>query len=265
MGRTFFFGSIHGPMECRLPVDVDQVQQGWNCFLSHPLDFFESTHPSRLQVFLNRFKLIDHSIDEVIWKADQLGPFSVSDAVKLIVQAGNFPSPAWPKVVWGNNVPSKIMLFHWLAIKQSVPVRVILFKRHILPPNHSLLCNWCMNEDETIEHLLLHCPWSFKIWAELFRWWNLRWIIPCSVEAFSFDWFYGMGLNASKYWKLIGPATLWAIWIARNDFIFKGKFTCRSVIVRNIKLKVFLWATNLKLCHGFQAYVWDQNPFLLFS
>ncbi|XP_071699270.1 BTB/POZ domain-containing protein At4g08455-like [Rutidosis leptorrhynchoides] len=95
--------------------------------------------------------------------------------------------------------------------------------------------------------------------TETDKWWNLTWILPGSIEAFSFDWFYGMGIKASKFLKLIGPATIWAIWMARNDLLFNGIFMCRSVLVRNIKLKSFLWATNLKLCNGFQSYVWEHH------
>ncbi|XP_071728749.1 uncharacterized protein [Rutidosis leptorrhynchoides] len=201
--------------------------------------------------------------DQVVWSTAADGLYTVSDAIRILMQSNNTVSPTWPKVIWGNNVPSKIMIFHWLAILNSIPVREILINRHILPSTHSRLCVWCLNEPETVNHLLLHYKWSSNIWNDLFRWWNIRWVIPGSLEAFSFDWFFGMGINASKFWKLIGPATIWAIWMARNDYIFNGKFICRSVLVQNIRLKVFLWATNLKFCHGLHSYVWEQNPFLL--
>ncbi|XP_071708613.1 uncharacterized protein [Rutidosis leptorrhynchoides] len=144
-----------------------------------------------------------------------------------------------------------------------IPVKDVLSRRHILPPNQSSLCIWCMNNVESVDHLLLHCKWSSAVWMDLFRWCNIRWVIPGSVVDFSFDWFYGMGIKASRFWKLIGPGTIWAIWISRNDIVCNKKFTCRSIVVRNIKLKAFLWASNLKPVHGLQAHVWEQNPYLL--
>ncbi|XP_071728996.1 uncharacterized protein [Rutidosis leptorrhynchoides] len=125
-----------------------------------------------------------------------------------MVQSSNVVVPAWPKVVWGNNVPSKVMIFHWLALKNSIPVKEVLARRNILPPNQSSLCFWCLSHVESIDHLPLHCKWSSAIWADLFRWCNIRWILPRYLVDFSFDWYYGMGIKASKYWKMIGPATI---------------------------------------------------------
>ncbi|XP_071740337.1 uncharacterized protein [Rutidosis leptorrhynchoides] len=180
-------------------------------------------------------------VDLLFWSASTDGLYSVSEALRVLVQLANVSSPTWPKVIWGNNVPYKVMLFHWLAIRNSIPVEDVLIRRHILPSTHSNLCIWCLEDPESVNHLLAH--WS--------------------IELFSFDWYYGMGIKASKFWKLIGPAIIWAIWLARNDFVFNGKFICRSVLVRNIKLKTLLWATNLNLCNGCQSYVWMDNPALL--
>ncbi|XP_071700200.1 uncharacterized protein [Rutidosis leptorrhynchoides] len=120
------------------------------------------------------------------------------------------------------------MLFHWLAIRNSIPVKEVLFRRNILPSSQSNLCIWCLEDTETVNHLLLHCKWSFNVWAELFSWWNLNWVMPGSIEEFSFKWFFGMGIKASKFWKVIGPATIWAIWLARNDLFSMGS----SLVVR---------------------------------
>ncbi|XP_071695457.1 uncharacterized protein [Rutidosis leptorrhynchoides] len=215
-------------------------------FLPQPLNLFDHEQAIQLQAFLSSFRLVDNSPDFFLWNAEQNNLFTVADAISILVLSSDFEVPIWPKVIWNNKVPSKIMLFHWLAIRKSILVRDVLSRRHILPPNSSTLCVWCLDNIESIDHLLLHCRWSFNVWTDLFRWWNLRWVIPRSIEDFSFDWYYGMGIKASKFWKLIGPATIWVIWVARNDVIFDNKYSCRSVIVRNIKLKVFFMGNEPK-------------------
>ncbi|XP_071741370.1 histone-lysine N-methyltransferase EZA1-like [Rutidosis leptorrhynchoides] len=167
-------------------------QLGWNFHLAIHLSDYNRFKAQELHVILSRVRLLDLVADQLVWAASPTDLFNVADTVRILVQANDIPPPVWPKVVWGNNVPSKIMVFHWLAIRKSIPVKDVL--------------------------------------ANLFRWWSIRWVIPRSIVDFSFDWFYGMGIKASKFWKLIGPATIWAIWTARNDFIFNGKATYRSII-----------------------------------
>ncbi|XP_071709257.1 uncharacterized protein [Rutidosis leptorrhynchoides] len=222
------------------PSDMSMLQTGWELLLSLPLPLYDSLKASDLQVLLTSYKLNEHQEDLVMWVHDSKGVYNVADGIRIILNSGNLVIPEWPKVVWNNNVPSKVALFHWLALKNSIPVRDVLSRRHILSVDQSTFCAWCLNEVETIDHLLMHCSWSSKIWTDLFRWWNFRWVLPESILLFSFDWYNGMGIKANKFWRLIGPATMWAIWIARNDYIFNGKYTCRSVIVCNIKLKTFL-------------------------
>ncbi|XP_071694698.1 uncharacterized protein [Rutidosis leptorrhynchoides] len=235
----------------------------WFIHVVRLLSLVNSIKMSELLAILSTVICDVNCEDQLYWSASAEGLFSVSEAVRLMVLSNTADIPSWPKVIWGNNVPSKVMLSHWLAIHNSIPVNDVLIKRHILPSSQSNLCIWCLEDVETFNHLLVHCKWTAKIWADLFRWWKVYWVVPGSIELFFYDWFYGMGIKASKFWKLIGPATIWAIWLARNDFVFNGKFICRSVLVRNIKLKTFLWAVNLKLCRGFQSYIWMENPSLL--
>ncbi|XP_071740368.1 uncharacterized protein [Rutidosis leptorrhynchoides] len=203
-------------------------------------------------------------VDEVVWVPSATGIFSVPEAMRILVIADNSNLLDWKKkIVWNNRVPSKISIFHWLACNRCFPVKETLIRRQILRDHFSSLCIWCNLIPESVELLLLHRTWSFSIWSALFNWWNVRWVIPKTILEFSSDWFHVMGIGDKKFWSLIGPATLWSIWLARNDFVFNDNYTCWKSIVRQIKLKVFPWATFHKLCCSHQFYVWEFNPALL--
>ncbi|XP_071687558.1 uncharacterized protein [Rutidosis leptorrhynchoides] len=131
----------------------------------------------------------------------------------------------WVKVVWNKYVPSKIAFFHWLAIHGGVPVKEVLHSRHCLP--------------------------------------NGLDVTPSSILEFSYDWSNGMGIKASRFWSLIGPASIWAIWIARNDALFNGIYTCWAGVIKCIKFKVFQWLVNAKICESYQFYSWESQPWLL--
>ncbi|XP_071740799.1 uncharacterized protein [Rutidosis leptorrhynchoides] len=169
----------------------------------------------------------------------------------------------WVKIVWNPIVPSKIATFHWLAIQGGVQVKEFLSYRHCLRDSSDDKCVWCANYVESIEHLMLHCSYSYRVWSSLFNWWNFNWVIPSSIVDFSIEWNNGMNIRASRFWALIGPATLWAIWLARNEVIFNGKYTCSTIIASRIKIKVFQWIVNAKMCPSHQFYIWASHPWEL--
>lgn len=150
-------------------------------------------------------------------------------------------------------------IFHWLAIQGCIPVKLVV------PFGHETNCVWCFVEVESVDHLLLHCPRSFDIWTALFKWWSILWTLPSSLADFTNDWNSGMGINGGKFWRLLGPCTIWAIWNSRNKAVFCGEFSCWAALVRTIKLKVFLWACSARLCRSHDYHIWLTQPWVLIS
>ncbi|XP_071711442.1 uncharacterized protein [Rutidosis leptorrhynchoides] len=186
------------------------TQLGWILQLNGPLIFADYVSACNLYLALSNFHLSPGD-DEIVWLPSVSGVFNVAEAMRFLVIMDNSHTLDWKILIWNNRVPSKISIFHWLACNRSIPVKDNLIRRHILPAHNSSLCVWCESEPETVEYLLLHCSWSYNIWSALFNWWNIRWVIPKSILYFSGDWFYGMGIGDKKFWRLIGPVTLWTI------------------------------------------------------
>ncbi|XP_071699918.1 uncharacterized protein [Rutidosis leptorrhynchoides] len=206
----------------RLPCSPLFSQTGWDLMLPQPLLLYDHLKALEIHTLLASFKVYENEVDMVVWPRGLHGEYTVAEAIRIIMVSSNNVIPNWPVVVWNNKVPSKIALFHWLTLKKGIPVRDVLVRRYILLDTQSTVCVWCLVDVESIEHLLMHCSWSYKIWSDLFQWWNLCWVLPVTVNEFSFDWYYGMGINDKRFWRMIGPATLWAIWVARNDYIFNA-------------------------------------------
>ena len=66
--------------------------------------------------------------------------------------------------------PKKINVFVWRALCGRLPVRVELDKKGIDIPN--LLCPMCDETVDTIDHALLLCNKSMRIWSKIFEWWS---------------------------------------------------------------------------------------------
>ncbi|XP_071728233.1 uncharacterized protein [Rutidosis leptorrhynchoides] len=235
----------------------------WDIGILFPLNEYEDLQYQMLMSLLRNFKVDLYKEDEVQWTHSLEKVSSVAEGVRVMVKSHIDFEFDRVKVVWNKLVPSKISTFHWLAIQGGIPVKEVLSYRNCLNNSSDDKCAWCLDHIESIDHILLHYSWSHKVWTGLFKWWNIFWVVPSNVLEFSVDWSNGMGIKAEKVWKLIGSATFWAIWLARNEVIFNGSYTCWAVIVSRIKLKVFQWLVNAKVCESFQLYVWSDHPWLL--
>ncbi|XP_071704494.1 uncharacterized protein [Rutidosis leptorrhynchoides] len=130
------------------------------------------------------------------WVTTVVGSYSVSEGVRLLVNESIVSIPEWANLIWYNPIPSKVLIFHWLAIRNSIPVKDILFQRGIIQEGQNISCFWCFNSTETVNHLLLHCPWASLIWSDIMFWWNIRWVMPSSLVSFIQAWSSGMGIKA---------------------------------------------------------------------
>ena len=115
-------------------------------------------------------------------------------------------------------------------------------------------CSLCGREDETINHLFLHCDFAAFIWKHFLKVRGISWCLPSSlvdmVEAWQLGPFTGCGLLMSKCSSF---AIIWSIWKERNDRIFKASQTAVEDIVPLVTLRLSKWLlckkefSNLKL------------------
>ncbi|CAL0318787.1 unnamed protein product [Lupinus luteus] len=74
-----------------------------------------------------------------------------------------------------------------------------------------------------------------------------------------------MGLNPtnrlSKYWSVIWLATIWTIWLARNDFIFNSIRLITHKIFEDARFKAWLWIKGSLGSNFFSLADWIVSPF----
>ncbi|PRQ55603.1 putative reverse transcriptase zinc-binding domain-containing protein [Rosa chinensis] len=70
-------------------------------------------------------------------------------------------NPLLWKLVWSLKSLPKIKHFIWRAVSNFVATKANLFRRKL---SKDPLCPLCHLFPETIEHLLLSCPWTLKTW-----------------------------------------------------------------------------------------------------
>jgi hypothetical protein len=166
-------------------------------------------------------------------------PFSSKAAYRMLSPTN--PDDSSASTAWGSCLPAKLKIFTYLADIDRLSTRANLFAKNCAPSERCVACPAV----ETGRHLFFDCELARSVWAGLgvsipdgpFSIWNLS--PPPDV--------------APSAWRVGVAALLWNLWKARNNQVFNGVLTTRSVI-------------TLRACDDIATWRWrfrvDDRPML---
>ncbi|KAL4189211.1 hypothetical protein AMTRI_Chr08g205860 [Amborella trichopoda] len=187
--------------------------------------------------------------DSMIWTPSPSGRFSVKSFYRVIAE-GNELSDISSKA-WDSIAPPRAQFFLWLATLGKPLTIDNLQKRGFQIPNR---CVMCLEEEENVTHLLLHCKFAFSVWSKLIQLFNLTWVIPPSIPSLLTLSFEDKWRKSGKIlWKASLVATLWHLWKERNSRTFQGEKNSTHTLFHKITDSVIFWATQHKLFMGISA------------
>ncbi|KAK3219665.1 hypothetical protein Dsin_013635 [Dipteronia sinensis] len=79
--------------------------------------------------------------------------------------------------------PPKVQVFGWQLVKGKVLVRNQL-SRYGLDQVACLDCPLCGSNVESVDHLFIHCQWSWNLWLKCIGWWK---VVGCPNFSFRLD------------------------------------------------------------------------------
>ena len=83
-------------------------------------------------------------------------------------------------------------------------------------------CFMCLEKEENINHLLLHCSRTRVLWDLLFTLFGVSWVLPSSVRETLLSWNgFFVGKKCKKAWKAAPLHIFWTVWKVRNRLTFK--------------------------------------------
>ena len=140
---------------------------------------------------------------------------SPSTLLQKWVAPSLFPS----RCIWNVWVQPKISFFAWEAMWGKALTLDLIQKRGWVLANR---CFMCLEKEETIDHLPLHCIKTRVLWDLLFNLFGLSWVLPSSVRETLLGW-YGsfVGEKRKKVWRTAPLYIFWTVWKARNRLAFK--------------------------------------------
>ena len=121
--------------------------------------------------------------DILIWQLNRSGVFDVRSFHIALLKA---PSVSFPwQSIWCVKVPKRVSFFLWTAARGGILTIDNLVKKN-LP-----LVNWCCLcrcDEETVEHLLLHCKFAYALWSEVLIMFGVQWVMPDTIVSLLFAW-----------------------------------------------------------------------------
>ncbi|MFS8016822.1 putative reverse transcriptase zinc-binding domain-containing protein [Helianthus anomalus] len=131
----------------------------------------------------------------------------------------------------------------WRLLMDRIPTKVALQRRHINVG--SPMCIFCVDQEETVDHLFTGCIVATGVWNVIARWVELPQFFFFSVKDIMQEY------EGSK-WSVMKKAafhgvmviTCWRIWKARNDKIFREVDRSVVDIVADVKALSFLWFSS---------------------
>ncbi|RVW76360.1 putative ribonuclease H protein [Vitis vinifera] len=135
---------------------------GWTPLFARAFNDWEIDLVERLQK-IQAFRVQREEEDRVIWTASNNGAFSVRSLYSMM-EPGAFLCSLVERI-WKVRVPPKVAFFAWEASWGKVLTQEQLQRRGFSLANR---CFLCLSEEETVDHLLLHCVKTRVLWNLLF-------------------------------------------------------------------------------------------------
>lgn len=149
--------------------------------------------------------------------------------------------PDW-RVTWRTWAPLHIRFFIWLADLDRCWTTTRL-ERHGLP--HHDECLLCDQAAETMQHLLIRCPFSRSIWHELLAWCQTPVDLPLTSSTLVEWWAVATTTVPSAMRKGLSSIILlaaWHIWKLRNSCVFDSAQPSCWELLQSIKDDARSWA-----------------------
>ena len=101
----------------------------------------------------------------------------------------------------------------------------------------------CEEDEENIDHLLIHCKRAKMLWNLLLSIFGTSWVFPQTVLQTLLAWQGAtVGNKRKRIWLAGPPCLFWTLWRVRNRLSFENEGTNDQKIKANFVTNLWAWA-----------------------
>ena len=153
---------------------------GWSPVFLRPFNDWEMEEVDRFLLFLHNKKIRSIQEDRLLLKESITDGFSVRQMYRKLMFSPPLDFPS--RSIWNPIVPPKLGFFAWEASWGKVLTLDHLKRRGITLVNRCFLCE---ENEETIDHLLIHCSRAKMLWDLLLATTEANLVFPVRFDNFS--------------------------------------------------------------------------------
>ena len=116
--------------------------------------------------------------DMMIWPHDSKRKFTIKSFYRVVCE-GSSNIDFLVDAMWRSKVPTKAWFLAWATTKGKVHTEDMLKRRNF---NLASRCSMCRQEEETIDHLFIHCRCVSGPWHVSFSLLGINWVQPYPIS-----------------------------------------------------------------------------------
>ena len=150
----------------------------WNLTFVRSLNDWEEDNICNLLALLASKEVFPQGNDEIVLPLNYKGSFSLKSFCSTQFEALNGRDFV-AKSIWKSKAPTKVCFFAWVATIGKIHMEDMLKRRNFSGPSR---CSMCLEEEETVDHLLVPCRWVSSLWYLSLSLMRITWRQPSNVR-----------------------------------------------------------------------------------
>ena len=139
-------------------------------------------------------------------------------------------------------VPTKVSFFAWEASWGKVLTQDQLKRRGWILANR---CFLCCDDEETINHVLIHCPKARVLWNLMFSLFGVNWVLPLTIRDTLLGWSASfVDKKRGKTWQPVPLYLFWTVWKERNRIVFYNEALSFQRLKSSFVCNLFSWSKS---------------------
>lgn len=172
-----------------------------------------------------------------VWTPSKSGQYMAKEGYNFLVnQFEQNDLGIHHKLFWSSRLIPKAEVFAWLATRNKILTAERFNKMGFEGPSR---CVMCKTQEESVDHLLLNCPFSARIW-----WWlcaKLGWLTapPNGIVSLFQGWPIRLKDGIlNPLWEISPSSLIWELWKEQNRRIFYNKVRKVESVINSIKSSI---------------------------